>query len=122
MSSRVIRSALILDQEDAINVGRALAYLDRTQRRAGGALAPALREIMEEIAANFGNSAHIEQATDECVRHEFIDVEEAAHILSCSPRNVRDLATRGRLPGRKLAGRWQFLRAEVEQLRDFGGR
>lgn len=121
MAGRIARNVLILDQADAINVGRALAYLDRTQRRTGGTLAPALREIMDEIAANFGSSAYVEQATDECVRHEFIDAEEAARILGCSPRNARDLAKRGRLPGRKLAGRWQFARAEVEQFRDFGG-
>lgn len=40
----------------------------------------------------------------------------AAQLLGCTTRNVRSLATRKTLRGRRIAGRWFFEAAEVEAL------
>lgn len=44
---------------------------------------------------------------------EQITAEETAVMLGCGKRNVRDLARRGVLQGRKVAGSWHFDRAQV---------
>lgn len=44
---------------------------------------------------------------------ELIDSTEAATILGCSERWVRDPRFRGRLGGRKVGGRWLFPRQTV---------
>jgi excisionase family DNA binding protein len=58
-------------------------------------------------------------------RHEFrpaeppaalpdvLTLEEAAELLQANPEDVRRLAERGDLPGRKLGRAWRFSRAAV---------
>jgi excisionase family DNA binding protein len=49
-----------------------------------------------------------------CVSTDDLDAAEVATLLGCQSRNVRDLATRGALPARKIGGRWLFARGVVE--------
>lgn len=47
-----------------------------------------------------------------------LNVEEAAQLLRVSPWTVRELARRGRLPGRRVGKEWRFWRrALLEWLR-----
>ena len=41
------------------------------------------------------------------------DIESLAVYLHLTPQQVARLADRGRLPGRKVSGRWRFARAEI---------
>ncbi|MDG2385593.1 MAG: PTS sugar transporter subunit IIA [Pirellulaceae bacterium] len=41
------------------------------------------------------------------------DIESLARFLHISPQQVDRLVTRGRVPGRKVAGRWRFSSAEI---------
>ena len=41
------------------------------------------------------------------------DIESLAVYLHLTPQQVTRLADRGRLPGRKVSGRWRFARAEI---------
>lgn len=45
-----------------------------------------------------------------------MDIDEVAKLLDCSTRNVRALAGRGSLSGRKQANRWTFDRLSVLEL------
>ena len=48
--------------------------------------------------------------------HELLDSDAAAQLLGCTAANVRDLARRGALPGRRVGGRWVFpVRAVVDR-------
>lgn len=50
--------------------------------------------------------------------NEVLTVEEAARLLRVSPWTVRDLARRGKLPGRRVGKEWRFWRrALLEWLR-----
>jgi PTS system nitrogen regulatory IIA component len=44
---------------------------------------------------------------------EIMDIEQVAAYLSRDAREVGKLASRGVLPGRKVAGEWRFARAEI---------
>ena len=45
--------------------------------------------------------------------HEDFDIDSLAAYLHLTPQQVGKLAERGKLPGRKVAGRWRFARADV---------
>lgn len=45
--------------------------------------------------------------------HEDFDIDSLAAYLHLTPQQVTRLADRGKLPGRKVAGRWRFARAEI---------
>ena len=45
--------------------------------------------------------------------HEDFDIDSLAAYLHLTPQQVGRLADRDRLPGRKVAGRWRFSRAEI---------
>lgn len=45
--------------------------------------------------------------------HGDFDIDSLAVYLHLTPQQVTRLADRGRLPGRKVAGRWRFARAEI---------
>ncbi len=49
------------------------------------------------------------------MRHEDFDVAGLATYLHITPQQVERLANRGKLPGRKIAGRWRFAQAEVHR-------
>lgn len=45
--------------------------------------------------------------------HEDFDIDSLAAYLHLTPQQVGRLADRDKLPGRKVAGRWRFARADV---------
>ena len=45
--------------------------------------------------------------------NEMMDLEELASYLHRDVREVNKLASRGHLPGQKVAGQWRFARAEI---------
>ncbi|NQU20374.1 MAG: PTS sugar transporter subunit IIA [Candidatus Nealsonbacteria bacterium] len=45
--------------------------------------------------------------------HSDFDIDDLAAYLHLTPQQVDRLAGRGKLPGRKVAGRWRFSRAEI---------
>ncbi len=47
------------------------------------------------------------------MRHEDFDIDSLAAYLHLTPQQVTRLADRGKLPGRKVASRWRFARAEI---------
>lgn len=44
---------------------------------------------------------------------DHFDVESLAEYLHVSPQQITKLATRDRLPGRRVGGQWRFSRAEI---------
>jgi PTS system nitrogen regulatory IIA component len=47
--------------------------------------------------------------------NEMMDLEQLADYLQRDRREVSKMASRGHLPGRKVAGEWRFARAEINQ-------
>jgi PTS system nitrogen regulatory IIA component len=47
--------------------------------------------------------------------NEMMDLDELATYLQRDVREVTKLASRGHLPGQKVAGQWRFARAEINQ-------
>ncbi len=47
-----------------------------------------------------------------------MEIRDAARVLGCGHRNVRDLVTRGALPARKAAGRWLIDPLDLQDLLD----
>lgn len=47
--------------------------------------------------------------------NEDFDVGALAKYLHFTPQQIEKLANRGKLPGRKIAGRWRFAQAEVHR-------
>ena len=45
--------------------------------------------------------------------HEDFDIDSLAVYLHLTPQQVARLADRGKLPGRKVTGRWRFTRPEI---------
>lgn len=74
--------------------------------------------LAAELASAAGNTEATPPLFDETIEHEQIDTQQAADILGCSPRNVRDLATKKRIPGIKK-GQWRFNRDDILVYRDF---
>lgn len=102
--------------------------LARTRR---GDLAPELQELVraieqeswhyasERIAASrsaAGGTRGMPAPSTPPTLADEMTTSAAAQLLGCTARNVRSLATRKTLRGRRMAGRWFFERAEVEAL------
>ncbi|MBN2475852.1 MAG: PTS sugar transporter subunit IIA [Pirellulales bacterium] len=47
------------------------------------------------------------------MRYEHFDIDSLAAYLHLAPQQVSRLADRGKLPGRKVAGKWRFARADI---------
>lgn len=45
--------------------------------------------------------------------HEDFDIHSLATFLHLTPPEVEKMANRGKLPGRRIAGKWRFSRAEI---------
>jgi len=72
-------------------------------------------ELAVADASSPPGSAEVPQLADPSwsPQDDVIDTREAAQLLGCGERNVRDLRSRGVLEGRLVAGRLVFDRAEV---------
>ena len=44
---------------------------------------------------------------------EDLDVPKLAEYLHLTPEQVKKMAVRGRLPGRRVGGQWRFSEAEI---------
>lgn len=107
-----------------LDVARALQGVQRAARSDGieppdrvrWLLAQVLAAAAESTTAAPGSAA-LPQMEDlsPSLHEDLISSEEAASMLGCKPRNVRDLAVREVLrSGRKRAGRLLFERSEIE--------
>lgn len=111
--------AVVISAESAIALCKAIYAAQDMAHRHGARISPAILTLTAEIYSAAGTPEIPPQPLNEPIEHELIDANTAAEILNCSPRNVRDLANRGRLAGEKIAGRWQFTRDDVEVFRDW---
>lgn len=95
------------------------------RRRNGGPVDPdvaALVDACERLAAGVARSQHgvadpgCEAAPSEpMTRPEPMNVLDVADLLGCTAQNVRALAARGSLPGRKTGSSWVFYRHDVDE-------
>lgn len=110
---------VVLRAEDAEDIAAAVFAAQDVAGRHGARLKPNVLAIAAELSSLRGRTAPALPVVEHPVEYEQIDADTAAHILGCSPRNVRDLAARGRLPGVKRAGRWWFNRDDIQVHRDY---
>lgn len=113
------RGGVVLDVASARAICSALLSANDMANRQGGRLNFELMTLVAQIRSAIGETEPAPRGLDEHVEYELIDAQQAAGILGCSPRNVRSLAAKGRLPGAKPGGRWQFNREDIEVYRDY---
>lgn len=109
----------MISTESALALCHAIYKAQDMAHRHGARMNPAILTLAAEISSAAGQAEIAPQLISEPIERELIDANTAASILNCSTRNIRDLANRGRLPGEKIAGRWQFTRDDVEVFRDW---
>lgn len=110
---------VVLSLPDAQDLAQAVLVAQDLAGRHGARLKPHVLMIAAELSSIHGTTEPTAPALEHSVEYEQIDTDTAADILRCSPRNVRDLATRGRLPGVKRGGRWWFNREDITVHRDY---
>ncbi|OFK67463.1 helix-turn-helix domain-containing protein [Corynebacterium sp. HMSC074A09] len=113
------RGGIVIDAESARAICSALLSVNDRLNRHGGRLNFELMTLVAQIRSAIGETEPAPRGFNEHVEYELIDAQQAASILGCSPRNVRSLAAKGRLPGAKPGGRWQFNREDIEVYRDY---
>lgn len=122
---RLGNGQVLLGGSALLDVVRALAAAQQVTRRDG--ISPNQRwlwlqaELTAEAAcipattAAPGSAAVPQSDGSSWSSQNLVDTKEAAQMLGCQPRNVRDLYSRGVLEsGRRIAGRLLLERAEVE--------
>ena len=72
------------------------------------------RRVLGALAASADGTPGIPQ-TDESARTDLLTTTEVARRLECSTRNVRALAERGALPGRRVNRTWLFDPVDVDE-------
>lgn len=110
---------VVLDAADATDLARAVLAAQEMASRRGAYFKPRILVLAAELTSLAGDPEVARVEDDEHVEYEQIDADTAAHLLGCSPRNVRDLAARGRIPAVKRAGRWCFNRDDILVHRDY---
>jgi excisionase family DNA binding protein len=116
---RLPEGAVILDDAEAHQLAHAVMTAHQFMRSHGAGMNSSVLVLAANIATTSGNPDNPDDDTEQHVEHEQIDTAEAAKLLGCSPRNVRYLADRGRIPGHRVAGRWTFHRDDVLVFRDY---
>lgn len=86
---------------------------DRELDEVLGALLIAGHEYGQAASAAVNGSAAVPRIADRSAsgrgdQRPYLDTPAVAERLGCKPRNVRDLAQRGRLHGECVGGRWRF--------------
>ncbi|WP_176460585.1 helix-turn-helix domain-containing protein [Rhodococcus sp. 05-2254-4] len=128
MIQRIDNGAVIISRHDA---GLALIAIDAlADARQPTPLHPSLHGLRNELEAAMMDPASADVNASRNARtqaaqmvslsavsksahdHEF-DTREVAELLGCTTANVRDLRTRGKLPGRRHGGRWYFASGPV---------
>lgn len=110
---------VILSMADAKDLAATILAAQDLAARHGARLKSNVLIIAAELTSADGETEQPALPTAETVEYEQIDADTAAELLGCSPRNVRDLAARGRLPGVKRGGRWWFNRDDLQVFRDY---
>lgn len=117
---------VLLGGSALLDVVRALEAAQRITARDGYRPSPQWRELLSLLRAELGEStsrvgsAEVPQLAEVSAwSQETVSTAQAAELLGCGARNVRDLAARGVLTRRLLGGRMRFDRDEIvaEQLR-----
>ena len=80
---------------------------------------PGMRRLCLDLEAASAHGSKDEAAQPEWETEELIDTTEAAAILNCSTRWVRQI--RNDLDGRNISGRWIFRRQTVIDYADMKG-
>jgi excisionase family DNA binding protein len=116
-----LRRHVLLDADDADYIARALQLLERLLRENRSQPTPRLQSTTTQLArsAAAGSAAGINgrnrggcgASSDDTAHHldyALLSTAEAARLLACGERNVRDLAARGAIPARRTGdrGRW----------------
>lgn len=112
-------TGVIIATEDARALARVVFGAADLANRHGMVLPAHILALASDLHSAAGTTERPAPAIENTVEYEQIDTTAAADILGCSPRNVRALAARDRLPGVKNGGHWWFNREDVEVLRDF---
>jgi excisionase family DNA binding protein len=112
-------AGVLLTPDDADYIARALQLLDRLLRENGSTPTPRLQSVTAKLAkcAETGSAAGSNGRTDcrfgashadsdQHAGYALISTSDAARLLNCGERNVRDLAARGRLRARRSGGCW----------------
>ena len=77
----------------------------------------ATRRVLNALAASADGMGGI-PPRDEPATNDMLTTTEVATRLGCSPRNVRALAERGALPGRRVGRSWTFDVVDVQEYID----
>lgn len=121
---RLGNGQVLLGGSALLDVVRALSAAQQVARRDGISPNARWRWLQDQLLAEAASipgatappgSAAVPQVADSAgLPQDLIDTKEAAQMLACKPRNVRDLHARGVLEsGRLVAGRLLLERAEV---------
>lgn len=113
------RGGVVLDAESAHMICSALLSANDFANRHGGRLNYDLLTLVAQINSAIGTSEPAQNSFHDHVEYELIDASQAAELLGCTTRNIRSLAAKGRVPGTKSGGRWQFNREDIEVYRDY---
>ena len=126
-----LRGHVLLDPAEADYLGRALALLQQLLRENRSTPTPRLEHVTAKLAecAQSGSAAASNGRTDCRCRashddtghhldYALLSTAEAARIIGCGERNIRDLAARGRIPARRTGdrGRWLVDAGAVVEL------
>lgn len=110
---------VVISMKDAADIAQTLLAAQDLAGRHGASLKSSVLLLAAELSSAQGTTEPPHHAIEHTVDYEQIDADTTAQLLGCSPRNVRDLAARGRLPGIKRGGRWFFNRDDIEVHRDY---
>jgi excisionase family DNA binding protein len=123
-----LRGHVLLDADEAEYLSRALVLLQQLLRDNRSQPTPRLQTVTAKLtrcAANSssggrnGSNGSTSRAPEAKIGHDagyaLLSTGEAARLLDCGERNVRDLAARGRIAARRAGGRWLLDAAAVEQ-------
>jgi excisionase family DNA binding protein len=120
-------AGVLLDPDDAAYLCKALELLAQLLAGQRSQPTPRLQAVTTKLAkcAENGSATTVNGSRNCRVRasdadpghhdgYAQITVAEAARLLDCGERNVRDLVRRGRLSARRTGGRWMVDAAAVE--------
>ncbi|WP_034650596.1 helix-turn-helix domain-containing protein [Corynebacterium vitaeruminis] len=110
---------VLIPAADARSIARAIFKAQEELGKRGASFHPSVLKLAAYLNSITGRTEPTPQPQADTVRHEVIDAPEAAQILGCTTRNVTNLLARKRIPGRKVAGRWQTTREDVEVYRNY---
>lgn len=115
--------AVLVTGADVLRVRSALGAVVRASRRTNGGVPADLALIYDQFAraaevveTSASGSRHMppEVELSQSAHDEPIGADEAAGLLGCSRRNVRDLCVRGSIvTARKVGSHWFMDRAEI---------